>query len=341
LILVVAPFAAPGVDPDALDVARFAAAEAAFALDVPGASATALEDAAKALGADAALSGTVQLVRGELVIDAILAGAVRAEFSEVLPLGALPQLGRMLARATLLALGEDAAAPPLVVEAEIAPDQALRLASAFRQLEEGAPDDLLELAAGDPPLFAARRLLLSWASAGLGTPEPHAALERFCEAQPEDAEAVLLLAESRAMLLDEEGARELYLQARAEAADDESEARALRGLATLAEKAGRDDEAIAHLRAAVKLVDDPALHARLANLLLPRDPQEGIASLTRATVLAPEDAGLWLQLATALRPLDPQRALNAAAEAARLAEDDEELSARVRAELEAILAEND
>jgi tetratricopeptide (TPR) repeat protein len=351
VILLVVPFAAPGVDPDALDVARFSSMDAAASLDVPGVearrlldeveiSAAALGSAAAALGADAALGATIELIRGEIVLDAIVAGpdgSQKAAYQDVLPLGSLPQIGRMLARAALLALGEDAAAPASVVEMDIAPDLALRLAATARQIEDqGDAQDLLELAMIDPPLFSARRMLLDWCSAELGTPGSHAALERFCEARPDDAQAILMLAESRALLLDEAGAREMYLQARENALDAETEAAALSGLATLAEDAGRNDEAIAHLRAAVKLVDDAALYSRLSHVL--KDPTEAIDALTKATVLAPDDAELHLELAAALRTIDPKRALTAAAEAARLSEDDPDLAARVREELEQILA---
>jgi tetratricopeptide (TPR) repeat protein len=338
VILLVAPFVAPGVDPDALGVARFATADAAAALDVPGVevlrladeieiSPGALKSAAEALHADAALGATIALDSGEIAVDAAL--STGAEFSDRIPLGQLPQLGTMLARAMLLALGEDAAAPAAVIEADIDPGVALRLASAAARLEEDEPEEMLAL-----DLRKARRLLLDWAAASPGTPETHAALEQLCEAHAEDGEALLLLARSRALLLDEAGARELYLQARDEAPDAETEAAALSGLAALAEEAGRDDEAVLHLRAAVKLVDDPSLYLRLSKLV----PAESVALLTRASVLSPDDPELHLQLAETLRPIDPQRALLAASEAARLSEDDPDLAARVRASIESIFA---
>src|SRR5206468_2222447 len=102
------------------------------------------------------------------------------------------------------------------------------------------------------------------------------------------------------------------------------------GLAHLASAAGRTAEAAAHLRAAVKLVDDAALYARLATVL--RDPNEIADALTRATVLAPDDPKLLLALAHALRELDPVRALAAAMESLRI-----EDSAEARAEIAALL----
>jgi tetratricopeptide (TPR) repeat protein len=358
VIIVVVPFATQTIDPDASDLARFCTADTAFALDGSGADARLLIDevssdalgaAAAALEAEVALGATLKLAEGQVEIDALLVdatGAARGAFHHSLTLGALPQLGRMLARAVLLALGEDAAAPEELVEAEVPFASMLRLARAVRKLQDGAVDEgtqeLLALCAEEPPLEAARRSLLSAVRAGQGgaqMPALHAALEHFVEQQPDDAEAVLLLAQSRVLHLEEAGARELFLHARGIATDAALEAQALSGLAALASKAGRYDEAIAHLRASVKLVDEASLYARLGALLLDRDAAEGIAALTRATILAPEDPMLQLALARALREHggDPQRALNAAAEAARLA-DSPELLDQIREELRLLLA---
>ena len=108
----------------------------------------------------------------------------------------------------------------------------------------------------------------------------------------------------------------------------------------MAESAARTDEAIQHLRTAIRLADDARAHARLGKLLLAKDPAEGILALTRATVLAPGDAALHLALARALREHggDPVRALAAASRAARLAEADPSLADEVRAELELLLS---
>ena len=360
MIIVVVPFATLTVDPDAFDLARFCAADTAAALDLPGIeprllldqveiAADALGAAAAALGADAAFGATLQIIESWVELDALVtdaAGARRAVLHQSLTLGALPQLGRMLARAALLALGEDAAAPEETIESEIPAASMLRLARAVRKLQDGLVDEgtqeLLALCLEDPPPAAARRSLLTAVRAGQGgaqMPALHAALEHFAEERPGDAEALLLLAQSRALHLDEAGARELFLRAREAAPDGAFEAQALSGLAALASTAGRDDEAVAHLRSAVKLVDDAQLYAGLGALLLDRDAPEGIAALTRATILAPEDPLLQLALARGLRVHggDPQRALTAAAAAARFAESPE-LSEQIREELRLLLA---
>ena len=112
-------------------------------------------------------------------------------------------------------------------------------------------------------------------------------------------------------------------------------------LAGLAEAAKRTDEAILHLRAAVKLQDDPDFFARLGSLLLAKDAAEGLQMLTRATVLAPEDPALHLKVARAFREHggDPGRALAAAARAAELCPDPSELADEIRSELEILLTE--
>jgi tetratricopeptide (TPR) repeat protein len=144
-------------------------------------------------------------------------------------------------------------------------------------------------------------------------------------------DALLALGDYRALHFDEEGARRMYLAARDEAPDAERSAEALGRLAGLAESAGRGEEAVLHLREAVKLADAAELHARLGALLLAKDPSEGLRALTRATVLAPDDPALHLQLLKALLEYDPGRAIAVAEETARLCEGDEEREAEIRA----------
>ena len=362
-ILAVLPFAAEAIDPDANELARWLWREAARALDLPSVieprlvgdvveiSARALGKAAAQLGAEAALGATLQLADGKVELAAMLVSAgseVRSEWSEELPLGAVPRLARMLARAVLLALGEDASAAPQRVEGDVPGEAVLRLARAARHLDEGAPDDgvaeLLSLCAEVPELRAARRTLLTAARDALGTarmPALFSALERLVELRPDDAEALLLLADFRAIHLDEPGARELYLAARETAEDPAIAAQASAQLAALAEAAGRGDEAVLHLRAAVKLHDAAAFYLRLGALLLEKDAGEGLQMLTRATVLQPGDAALQLRLSRAIREHggEPSRALAAAVRAAELCGENSELSGEVRAELELLLGE--
>jgi tetratricopeptide (TPR) repeat protein len=168
-----------------------------------------------------------------------------------------------------------------------------------------------------------------------------AALERLAELRPDDSDALLALGDYRALHFDEAGARALFLSARDLAADAATGAQALSRLASLALAAEHPDEAIAHLRAAIKLVDDPALYAQLGQLLFAREPADGLRMLTRAAVLAPEDAAIRLQLARALREAgdDRQRAIAEALEALRLAEDDRELAEAAQMELNALLGQ--
>src|SRR5439155_13349365 len=80
-------------------------------------------------------------------------GNARAEWEEQLIVGHAPQLGRLLARAVLLALGEDASVPPAALDAPAPAESVLRLARARRQLETDparAAGDLVELAAALP-----------------------------------------------------------------------------------------------------------------------------------------------------------------------------------------------
>jgi tetratricopeptide (TPR) repeat protein len=362
-VLALLPFAADEIDPDANDLARWLWLEAGAALDVPGVveprlvgdtvaiSARALGKAAAQLGAEVALGASLHLEDGRVELVALLvdaAGKVRSEWAEGLALGASAQLPRMLARAVLLALGEDASAQPQRVEPEVAGEAVLRLARAVRRIDGGESDEaaaeLLLLCEEVPELLAARRALLTAAGAALGTdrmPAYFSALERLAELRPGDAEALLALGDFRAIHLDQSGARELYLAARETAEDPALSAQASARLAALAETAERTDEAILHLRAAVKLQDDASFYARLGSLLLERDAAEGLRMLTRATVLAPEDAALFLKLSRAIRAHggDQGRALSAAVRAAELCSDQSELADEVRTELETLLAE--
>lgn len=361
-VVAVLPFAAEQIDPEAHDVARYLAADAAgelsravearLVLDAVAIAPEPLGAAAAQLGAEVALGATLRLEQDRVHLDALLAdarGAPKASWSESLPLGAVPQMGRMLARAVLLALGEDSAAQPEGLEPQTSGDAVLRLCRAVRQMDEGADagaDELLSLCSELPALDAPRRALLNAARAAVGSnrmPAFLSALERLAEARPDDAEVLLELADYRALHLDADGARQHFLRARDVTEDALLGAQACSRLAALAEEGGRIDEAVAHLRAAVKLADDPAAYARLGALLLPRDAGEGIQALTRATVLAPDDPALLLRLARALRERggDPARALQAAAQAARLAESRPDLADEIASELKLLLAEGD
>jgi tetratricopeptide (TPR) repeat protein len=362
-VLVLLPFAADEIDPDANDLARWLWLETGAALDVPGVleprlvgdavaiSPRALGKAAAQLRAEVALGATLHIEDGRVELVALLvdaAGAVRSEWVEALALGASPQLPRMLARAVLLALGEDASAQPQRVEPEVGGEAVLRLARAVRRIDGGESDEaaaeLVLLCEEVPELLAARRTLLTAAGAALGTdrmPAFFSALERLAELRPGDAEALLALGDFRAVHLDDPGARKLYLAARGTAEDPALSAQASARLASLAETAERKDEAILHLRAAVKLQDDASFYARLGSLLLDRNAAEGLQMLSRATVLAPDDAALFLKLSRAIRTHggEPGRALSAAVRAAELCSDQSELADDVRTELETLLAE--
>lgn len=356
-VLAVLPFEARGPGADAADVARWLFAETASQLLLPGVletrlvedavavEAAALGKAARQLAAQAALSATVALDGEELILSPLLAGpegTEKAAWVERVPLGAALQLPALLARAVLLALGEDASLPAQEFWPAAPPEDVLWFCSAVRQMDEGdtaeGVDGLLRLVEKAPPLDAARRALLRAAREAAGgerMPDFFSALERLLEALPGDAEALLAAADYRALHFDEPGARELCLRAREAAETPELGAQALGKLSELSAKAGREDEAIAHLRSAVRLSDDAGLYARLGSLLLRKDGAEGLRMLARATVLAPDDASLQLQLARALREqgADPERALVAAAAAARLCAGQPALEEEVRAEL--------
>jgi tetratricopeptide (TPR) repeat protein len=348
--IAVLPFAADGIDPEARDLARWLAGETAWDLCGPGTEARlvidevavsphALGDAAVQIGVQAALGATLALADERLTLHLLLAdtrGNVRAQWDELAPLGMAPQLGRRIARRVLHALGEDAAALPESDEAEAAVALVLRLCRAVRRVDV---DDLLALASEFPASSAAPRALLHAAQCAIGEekmPALFAALERLAQMRPGDAEVLLALGDYRALHLDEDGARELYRRVRDAAGDRRVTALACLRLAAVAESAARIDEAIQHLRTAIRLADDARAHARLGALLLAKDPAGSILALTRATVLAPGDAALHLALARALREHggDPARALAAASRAARLAETDPSLADEVRAELE-------
>jgi len=349
-IVAVLPFAVGGVDPQAHDLAQWlagetawelcgAAAEARLVVDPVEVSASSLGDAAAQLGADFSLGAILTREPERLTLQLLLVdarGAVRAQWDERVQVGTAAQLGRRLARRTLQALGEDAAAPPATIEPEIPAEAILRLARAARRQDVG---ELLALTEEFPALAAASRALLHAAQRAIGgerMPALFSALERLAQARPDDPDVLLALGDYRALHLEEAGARELYLRARDAAEDPRLASLACLRLASVAESADRTDEAIQHLRAAIRLADDSRAHARLGALLLAKDPAGAILALTRATVLAPDDAALHLALARALREHggDPARALAAAARAARLAEGDPSLADEVRAELE-------
>ncbi|HUJ28101.1 MAG TPA: hypothetical protein VLW85_18900 [Myxococcales bacterium] len=350
-MIAVVPFTAD-IDPDAHDLARWLTSETAALLaratevklvaDEVEIAPEALGAAAAALGAGTALGASVQVVEGGLRLQALLAdaaGAEKASWEESLPLGGAARLGPMLARAVLLALGDDSLAPPESVDPDAPAEVVLRLARAAAQLDV---DELLVLAAEQPGLEAPRRTLLDAARAAVDTgrmPQMLSALERLVEQRPDDGEALFALAEYRALHFDEAGARAMFVAARDAADQPALGARACVRLTELAEKNERANEAIAHLRAAIKLDDDPRTYARLGALLLERDEGEGVQALTRAAVLAPKDPEILLQLARALREHggDPKRALAAAAEAARQAEQRPDLADAIAAELQAQL----
>ena len=228
-VLAVLPFVADEIDPDANELARWLWADVAAELSIPGVietrmvvdrveiSAQALGEAASQLEADLALGATMHLEEEKVVLAALLVdarGTVRAEWGETLALGAAPQIGRMLARAALLALGEDSSASPQSLEQEVPGEAVLRLSRAARRIDEGDAEDglndLLALAEELPSLDAPRRTLLHGAGAALGSdrmPAFFSALERFVELRPDDAEALLALGDYRAAHFDEPGAR--------------------------------------------------------------------------------------------------------------------------------------
>ncbi|HZX95719.1 MAG TPA: hypothetical protein VFE90_14445 [Myxococcales bacterium] len=292
MIAAVLPFAADGIDPDAQDLALWMGAETArelrgldvrLVVDAVEIAPAALADAAERLGADVALGAMLQLGEGHVEVRGVLAnrdGSLRAEWNEWSALGSALQLPRRLARDVLLSLGEDA--PSESAEPEAAADAAVRLARAARR---GDLDELLALARLLP---AARDALLRGAEEASGSarmPEHFSMLERLAQATRGDARVLLALADYRALHLDEEGAREMYVAARDAAQEASLAAEASLRLAGLAEKAGRASEAILHLRAALRRVDDAATYTRLGTLLADTDPAAALAAFRRAAVL--------------------------------------------------------
>jgi len=353
--ITVAAFAAlegegPALDPDLTAAAEYVAGELARLLGESGAlevasvpearmSAAGLGEVAHAAGAELAVGGSVRIVDGELCVAALLAGSagnVRASWEQSLPVGQAAALPALLARAALLALGEDASLPPERDSQDLPPDAFFRLVRTRPLSPEPDCERLLELVEELPPFEAPRRALLAAAEAARGTermPALLAALERLRELRPADAEVLIALGDCRALHLDREGARAAWLEARDAAGLPHLAASALERLARLAAQAGRRDEAVAHLRAAVRLADDPEHHRLLGELLLPQDPAQAALSLTRASVLAPRDASIRLQLARALQQSgSPGRSAAAATETLRLTTDPD-----VRAQAAAVL----
>ena len=184
--------------------------------------------------------------------------------------------------------GSPAGAAPAVEPLPAAPLPPLRPAPGD---PSAALANLLDSLALDPDFAPARTLLLEeaeHAANGPWMPAYFAALDRLAEQRPADLEAGLALGDYRRLHFDAEGARELFLDVRdrAEAvADGPLYAMASQRLAALASEAGRAEEAIAHLRAAVRFADDPALYLKLGVLLRDSDPVESMRALQRALAL--------------------------------------------------------
>ncbi len=201
-------------------------------------------------------------------------------------------VGRAAAAATTESVtdpaGSPAGAAPAVEPLPAAPLPPLRPAPGD---PSAALANLLDSLALDPDFAPARTLLLEeaeHAANGPWMPAYFAALDRLAEQRPADLEAGLALGDYRRLHFDEEGARELFLDVRdrAEAVEDGPlYAMASQRLAALASEAGRAEEAIAHLRAAVRFADDPALYLKLGVLLRDSDPVESMRALQRALAL--------------------------------------------------------
>jgi len=341
---------APALDPDVAAAAEYVAGELARLLAESGAlevvavpearpSAAELCEVARAARAELVVGGSVRFAGDDMRVTALLVDssqATRAVREEVLPLAQATALPRLLARAVLLALGEDASLPAGETLQDLPREAFLELVRA--RPSSGKPDceRLLDLIEKLPEFDAPLRALLDAADEARDTermPELLAALERLRELRPADAEVLLALGGYRALHLDQEGARAAWLEAREAAQVPEHAASALGWLARLAAQAGRREEALAHLRAAARLVDDPEHHRLLGELLLPQDPAAAALALSRASVLAPRDASIRLQLSRALQQSgSPARAATAAAEALRLTRDPD-----LRAQAAAIL----
>ena len=333
-------FAAGSVEAE--DVALFVLAEARALLSVP-------EVIEVSQGAELVLDGSIDLEGDELRIAATLseAGAERASWTESLPIGQGLQVGQLLARAALLALGEDGAAPAEVGAPPVPSQVFLALCRALRLLSTDADlacDELLLLLEQAPALEAPRRVLLNAAREAVSSdrmPVLFSALERLVALRPDDVEALIALGDYRALHFEDDGARELYLEARDLAPDAATSAEVLSRLAALALRKGEagEGEAVAHLRAAIKLADDPLHYLQLGLLLQDKEPAEALRMHSRAAVLAPDDARIRLELVRALRRLDadPERTLDEAVEALRLARGDPDLEPEAQAELDALV----
>src|SRR5205823_1026293 len=139
---------------------------------------------------ETALGAKLRVEGGKVHVDALLVdagGAERASWSESLPLGAGLRIPAMLARAALLALGEDASAAAESVQPEAPAEAMLRFC---RAAAAGHVDELLALALEVPLFEPPRRALLRAAHEAVGgdrMPACLAALEQLAEARPEDA----------------------------------------------------------------------------------------------------------------------------------------------------------
>lgn len=325
---------------EAEDVALFVLGEARALLSVPEVIQVVGQ------GAELVLDGSIEVEGDELRIAATLSEAAveRASWTESLPIGQGLQVGQLLARATLLALGEDAAAPAEVGAAPVPAEAFLALCRARRLLStdpDAACDELLLALENAPALTAPRRVLLDAAreaASGDQMPVFFSALERLVALRPDDVEALLALGDYRALHFEDEGARAIYLEARELAPDAATSCEVLSRLAALALRKGQDGEAVAHLRAAIKLADEPLQYLQLGLLLQETEPAEALRMHSRAAVLAPENVRVRLELVRALRKLggDPERTLDEAVETLRLARGDE-LEPDAQAELDALI----
>jgi tetratricopeptide (TPR) repeat protein len=318
----------------------------------PESIAVTLEQAHAELGLACRLRADAELVElSGLLADAD--GEERVRFTLAAQLGDAHKLPRQMARELLLALGDDAAAAAIPEPTELEDEEAelpvaaeamLELARGARSLAEagaapaGSPladptpglRELLEALTLSPTLLGARDRIVRGALEAVGSesmPAWLSGLEQLVVLRPGDCQALLVLAEYRRLHHDQEGARDLLLRARDLAAEGHEEATVLAALARLVEEQGRHEEAVQHLRAAVRVDDDPALYLRLGQLLQERDPEESSRSLQRAVVLSPESAGLRLELARQLTRIgETARAAIEAAQAARLGQGEPEIA---------------
>jgi tetratricopeptide (TPR) repeat protein len=318
----------------------------------PESIAVTLEQAHAELGLACRLRADAELVElSGLLADAD--GEERVRFTLAAQLGDAHKLPRQMARELLFALGDDAAAATIPEPTELEDEEAelpvaaeamLELARGARSLAEaraaaaGSPladptpglRELLEALTLSPTLLGARDRIVRGALEAVGSesmPAWLSGLEQLAVLRPADCQALLVLAEYRRLHHDQEGARDLLLRARDLATEGHEEATVLAALAQLVEEQGRHEEAAQHLRAAVRVDDDPALYLRLGQLLQERDPEESARSLQRAVVLAPESAGLRLELARQLTRIgETARAAIEAAQAARLGQGEPEIS---------------